>query len=158
MMNTDVQKYWDEFLIINPNVPKDTPYQVWYFGNTDEMALELAKLVIEGKKFATGSLVAVNEVKPEEAPIADGYSVVTDFHGVPMCVIQTVEIRHLPYEEVDAQFASDEGEGDQSLEYWRDVHWRYFTREAAELGIEFNEQSLVCCERFRLLFPIRNES
>ena len=70
-----------------------------------------------------------------------------------MCVIQTVEIRHLPFEEVDAQFASDEGEGDQTLEYWRTVHWRYFSREAAELGIDFDERSIVCCERFRLLYP-----
>lgn len=84
--------------------------------------------------------------------------VVTDFHGVPLCVIQTVEIKHLPFEEVDAQFAADEGEGDQSLEYWRDVHWRYFTREAAELSIDFNKRSLVCCERFLLCIPIQNES
>jgi len=70
-----------------------------------------------------------------------------------MCVIQTTEIRHLPFEDVDAQFASDEGEGDQSLEYWREVHWSYFTREAAELGLDFDKRSLVCCERFRLLHP-----
>ncbi|MBK8465785.1 MAG: ASCH domain-containing protein [Chloracidobacterium sp.] len=152
-MNADVQKYWNEFLILNPAILKDTPFQAWFFGNTAEMALELAQLVIESKKFATASLVAVNDLKPEEAPIPDGYSVVTDFHGVPLCVIQTVEIKHLPFEEVDAQFAADEGEGDQSLEYWRDVHWRYFTREAAELSIDFNKRSLVCCERFLLLYP-----
>ncbi len=152
-MNAAIEKYWDEFLILNPAIPKDTLYQVWFFGNTVEMALELAELVIEGKKFATASLAAVNEIKAEEAPIPDGYSVITDFHGFPMCVIQTIEIRHLPFEEVDSQFASDEGEGDQSLEYWRDVHWRYFLREAAELGLDFDKRSLVCCERFRLLHP-----
>ncbi len=152
-MTADVQKYWNEFLILNPAIPKDTPYQAWFFGNTIEMAFELAELVIEGKKFATASLVAVNDIKPEEAPIPDGYSVVTDFHGVPMCVIQTVDLRYLPFEDVDSQFASDEGEGDLSLEYWRDVHWRYFACEAAELGIDLNRRSLVCCERFRLLHP-----
>ncbi len=152
-MNAAVQKYWNEFLMRNPAIPKDTPYQVWYFGNTVKMALELAELVIQGKKIATASLAAVNKIKPKDAPIPNGYSIVTDFHGVPLCVIQTVEIRHLPFEEVNSQFASDEGEGDQSLEYWRDVHWLYFTSEAAELGIEFNERSLVCCERFRLLYP-----
>ncbi|MFN0278751.1 MAG: ASCH domain-containing protein [Pyrinomonadaceae bacterium] len=152
-MNAAVQKYWNEFLILNPTVPKDSFYQVWFFGNTVEMALELAELVIEGKKFATASLASVNEIKPEQAPIPDGYSVVTDFHGVPMCVIRTVEIRHLPFEDVDAQFAWDEGEGDQSLEYWRDVHWRYFTREAVALSLDFDDRSLVCCERFRLLYP-----
>lgn len=152
-MNAAVQKYWGEFLILDSAIPKDTQYQVWYFGNTVELASELVKLVIEGKKFATASLAAVNEIKPEQAPIPHGYSVVTDFHGVPKCVIQTVEIRLLPFEGVDFQFASDEGEGDQSLEYWRDVHWLYFTREAAELGLDFDERSLVCCERFRLLYP-----
>lgn len=150
---TAVQKYWGEFIMLDPAIPKDTLYQVWYFGNTVEMASELVELVIEGKKFATASLAAVNEIKPEQAPIPAGYSVVTDFHGVPMCVIQTVEIRHLPFEEVDAQYASDEGQGDQSLEYWRDGHWRYFTREAAELGLVFDERAIVCCERFRLLYP-----
>jgi uncharacterized protein YhfF len=152
-MNAAVQEYWNAFVRSNPAISADTPYQVWFFGNTVKMALELAQLVIEGKKFATASLAAVNEIKPEQAPILKGYSVVTDFHGVPMCVIQTVEIRHLPFEDVDTQFASDEGEGDQSLEYWRDVHRRYFTQEAAELDLDFDERSFVCCERFRLLYP-----
>ncbi len=119
-MNAAVQQFWDDFLIMEPAVPKDTPLQVWFFGNCADMAAELAGLVISGKKLATASLAAVNAIKPDEAPIPDGYSVVTDFAGLPMCVIQTVEIRHLPFEEVDAQFASDEGEGDQTLEYWRD--------------------------------------
>ena len=152
-MNNAVQEYWDDFLLLNPAISKDTAYQAWFFGNTAEMALELASLVIEGKKTATGSLAAVNEIKPEEAPKLDGYSVVTDFHCEPMCVIQTVEIRHMPFDQVDAQFAADEGEGDQTLEYWRDVHWWYFTGEAAALGLDFDERSLVCCERFRLLYP-----
>lgn len=152
-MNDPARKYWEAFLETNPEIPKETPYQVWYFGDTPGMAKELAELVIAGKKFATASLAAVNKLKREEAPILDGYSVVTDFNGTPMCVIKTTEIRHLLFEEVDAQFASDEGEGDQGLEYWRDVHRRYFTREASGLGIDFDEQSLVCCERFKLLYP-----
>ncbi len=152
-MSPEVQEYWEDLLRIDPSISKGTSFQSWYFGNTSEMARELGELVISGKKFATASLAAVNEIKPDEAPIPDGYSVVTDFEGVPMCVIQTSEIRHLPFNEVDARFASDEGEGDQSLEYWQDVHWKYFSREAAELGIDFNETSLICCERFKLLYP-----
>ncbi len=151
-MNQDAAIFWQEFLKASPDVAADTPYQVWNFGNTSEMALELAQLVIAGKKFATASLAAVNEIKPDEAPVPSGYSVVTDKEGHPICVIQSTEIRHLPFDEVDAQFAADEGEGDQSLEYWRDVHWRYFTREAQELGVEFNERSMICCERFRSLY------
>ena len=70
-----------------------------------------------------------------------------------MCVIQTTEIRHLPFHEVDAKFAYDEGEGDRTLESWRSEHHAYFTREAAELGFTFDEDSIICCERIQLLFP-----
>ncbi len=151
-MMIDVENFW-KYFCKNNNINPETLYQVWFFGNSSEMARELAGLVILGKKIATASLAAVNALKPENAPIADGYSIVTDFEGNPLCVIQTTEVRHLPFDEVDAQFAYDEGEGDQTLRYWRDVHWRYFTNEAAELNIECNENSLVCCERFKLFFP-----
>jgi uncharacterized protein YhfF len=151
-----VEDFWREFCE-TAKLDSATHYQVWFFGSSSKMARELAELVISGKKTATASLVSVNELTPEIAPIENGYSVVTDFEGNPLCVIQTTEIRQLPFTEVDAQFAFDEGEGDQTLEFWRDVHWRYFTKEAAELGLEFNEKSLICCERFRLLFPIQEE-
>ncbi|HKP69999.1 MAG TPA: ASCH domain-containing protein [Pyrinomonadaceae bacterium] len=117
------------------------------------MASELADLVLSGRKTATASLLAMNELDPDESPRADGFSVVTDFDGEPMCVIQTCEIRHLPFDEVDEQFAADEGEGDLSYEYWRQVHWDYFSREAEDHGLEFDAKSIICCERFRLRFP-----
>ena len=146
-----IKTFWREFCEISKINP-ETPFQVWYFGNTSEMARELAELVISGKKFATASLVEFNEKHPESAPIDNGLSVVTDFEGSPMCVIQTTEIRYLPFNKVDAQFAADEGEGDQTLEYWRKVHHQYFTKEAKDFNLEFNENSLIACERFKLLF------
>lgn len=145
--------FWNDFCKMC-GVDTNESYQVWHFGNTPEMALELAGLVMSGKKTATASQALVNEIKPAEAPILDGYSVVTDFYGEPLCVIRTVEVRHLSFDKVDAHYASDEGEGDLTLEFWRDIHCSYFTHEAAELGIEFNERSIICCERFRLLYPV----
>lgn len=149
--NEDVQNFWREFCE-KSGVHVETPYQVWYFGNNSKMARELAELVASGKKRATASLVEFNDAHPEAAPIDDGYSVVTDFEGAPVCVIQTTEIRLLPFMKVDAEFAFDEGEGDQTLEDWRAGHWQYFTKEAAEYGLNFDENSLVACERFKLLF------
>ena len=148
-----VKQFWLRFCAADPLVQPDTPFQSWYFGNTPDMATELAALVREGKKTATASSVRMNELEPGNAPVPGGYSVVTDFDGAPICVIQTAEIQHLPFEEVDEAFAAEEGEGDLSLEYWRQVHWDYFTREAGENGFDFDARSLVCCERFRLLFP-----
>ena len=147
-----VRRFWEECCAVDSINPQ-TPFQTWHFGNSHEMARELAELVIAGKKTATSSPASVNEIKPDETPVENGYSVVTGMDGEPLCVIQTTEIRHLPFNKVDARFAFDEGGGDRSLEYWRTVHRRYFMNETAELGLTFDEFSLVCCERFRLLFP-----
>ena len=152
-MNEAIKEFWSLFLSANPEVPADTPFQVWYFGNSSEMAKELAELVIAGTKIATASLLETNVRQPENAPVENGYSVVTDFEGQSLCVIRTTEIRHVPFLKIDAAFAYDEGEEDRSLESWRRIHRDYYSKEAAQLGFEFDENSIVCCERFELLFP-----
>lgn len=153
MRTEAVDRFWAVFCSVDPEVDPATPYQVWYFGNSNEMASELVDLVLRGKKTATAASAAMNKLRPEDAPVPNGYSVVTDFEGAPLCVIRTVEIREIPFEEVDAVFAAEEGEGDLSLEHWRRVHWDYFTNEARLHGFDFDERSIVCCERFELLFP-----
>lgn len=152
-MSSVVEEYWAKFLKANPAISADMPYQVWYFGNSSEMARELAALVLSGKKTATASLVETNRRQPKSAPVDGGYSLVTDLEGEPMCVIQTTEIRHVPFTEVDSAFAYDEGEDDRTLASWRKAHRDYFALEGARLGFVFDEDSIVCCERFRLLFP-----
>lgn len=150
----DANSFWREFCRLE-GIAEDTPYQVWYFGNDREEARNLAELVVRGPKRATASLAAFNELHPEMAPVDRGYSVVTDFDGDPVCVVRTTGIRHVPFGEVDARFAFDEG--DRSLADWRAGHWRYFKREAAENGIAFDDRSLICCERFELLYPERTD-
>lgn len=158
MAKTDAtEKFWLE-ACATCGIDPATDYQVWFFGNSEQQARELAELVIAGTKTATASVVEFNDQHPEVAPISDGFSVVTDFFGEPMCVIQTTEIRHLPFREVDAAFAYDEGEGDRTLEDWRQGHWAYFSREGIDSGYSFDERTLICCERFRLIFPRSSNS
>lgn len=152
MSKESVGNFWAKFCSSDSGIDETTPYQVWHFGNTREMASDLLRLVLSGKKTATASSLAMNELKPDDAPVPSGYSVVTDYDGEPACVIQTTEIRHVPFDDVDPEFAAEEGEGDLSLEYWRRVHWDYFTREGSQYGYAFDERSIVCCERFRLVY------
>ena len=151
--NESVQNFWWEFCKSKPEINPDTPFQTWYFGLGREDALELCNLVLQGKKTATASLVWECDHKPEDTPVLHGYSVVTDFDGNPKCVVQTTEIRVVPFNQVDAEFAFDEGEGDQSLDYWRGVHWDYFSRRCAAIGREPSLEMPVICERFALLYP-----
>ncbi len=152
MMNGNIKEFWREFCETS-NTNPETAFQVWHFGLGREDAEELSDLVLQGKKRATASLPWEYEEKPEDAPLVGGYSVVTDFEGNPKCVVRTTELRILPFNEVDAEFASDEGEGDQSLDYWRQAHWDYFSQRCAALGREPDTEMPVNCERFELLYP-----
>jgi uncharacterized protein YhfF len=144
--------YWEAFRQAHGEIPAETPYQAWYFGDSEELAKELADLVIEGKKTATASLFWEYEAEGEALPQEGGYSVITDYDGKPRGVILTTEVRILPFDEVEAEFAAEEGEGDLSLEYWRQAHWGFFARACARFGLEPDVKMPVVCERFRLVY------
>lgn len=78
-------------------------------------------------------------------------SIVTDGFGFPVCAIRIESVERLRFAEVTAAHAFAEGEGDRSLEDWREVHARYFRAEAAELGLVFSERIELFYERFRVL-------
>ena len=58
------------------------------------------------------------------------------------------------FNEVPADFAAREGEGDKTLDWWRDAHRRYFTRELKAAGLAFSEDMLVVCEEFDMVYPL----
>jgi uncharacterized protein YhfF len=111
------------------------------FGDSPALADELLDLVLKGVKTATCS----TEDEPNTSTPGERW-IVLDGRGEPQCVIETTEITYRLYNDVDARFAHDEGEGDRSLAYWRDAHRRYFTR----LG-KFSDGMMLMCERFRLV-------
>jgi uncharacterized protein YhfF len=80
-------------------------------------------------------------------------TVVLDGGGEPLCIIEAVEISIRKYNEVDAVFAREEGEGDLSLQYWREVHKNFFSRVLPKIGKEFSEDIPLVCERFRVIYP-----
>ena len=122
----------------------------WAFGATPEQADELLDLVLAGTKTATASSQADYEKEGEDLPTPGTLGIVVDGAGHPRALVVTTEMRVVPFDQVDADHARDEGEGDRSLEYWRVVHERYFA-EHAEGG--FLPDMPVVLERFRVLYP-----
>ena len=80
-------------------------------------------------------------------------TIALDGRGEPLCVVETVEISFHKYNEVDANFAREESEGDLSLNYWREAHRNYFSRVLLKIGKEFSEDMPLVCERFRVIYP-----
>jgi uncharacterized protein YhfF len=111
------------------------------FGDGPALADELLNLVIKGVKTATCS----TEDEPNTSTPGERW-IVLDGRGEPRCIIETLEVSYRRYNEVDAAFAHEEGEGDRSLAYWREAHRRYFGRQG-----KFSEDMMLMCERFRLV-------
>ena len=93
------------------------------FGDSPELADELLALVIKGVKTATCS----TEDEPNTSAPGERW-IVLDGRGEPRCVIESTEVTYRRFNEIDAAFAHDEGEGDRSLAYWRGAHRAYFGR------------------------------
>lgn len=146
------QEFWQAFReSFAENPPGEDAYQAWSFGDTPEMANELGQLVLDGIKTGTASLAWEYNVDNDPLPRAGEYSIILNGDEEPLCIIETVRVYIEPFNLVDKEQAYAEGEGDRSLQYWRDAHWKYFTRRCEILGREPSEYMPVVCERFRVV-------
>lgn len=80
-------------------------------------------------------------------------SVVLNTRDEAVCIIRTTKVYLRSFWEVSAEHAFKEGEGDRSLEYWREVHREFFTREMEAAGLTFDENMPVVCEEFLRVYP-----
>lgn len=154
MTQESIQSYWQEFL---STLPSDSPYhskgyvaEGW--GDGPDMADELGALIAQGVKTGTCSALWEWEAEGNQIPQVGMLTVVLDGRREPLCIVETVEVTIRKYNEVDANFARSEGEGDLSLAYWREAHKNFFSRTLSKIGKEFSEDMPLVCERFRMIY------
>jgi uncharacterized protein YhfF len=116
--------------------------ETFSFGDSPALADALLELVLSGSKTATCWAESQGLLSAEVGKMM----VVLDGQGVPKAILKTLELTRRRFDEVDEAFAYDEGEGDRTLQYWREAHRRYFTR----IGSYVPDMTL-CCERFELV-------
>ncbi len=125
-------------------------YEAWAFGGAPD---KLAELVLKGIKTATCSAYDLYLAENEPMPKAGDYSVILNSEGRAVCIIRTTKTYVAEFDEVSAEHAFKEGEGDRTLEYWRAVHEDFLTDELATKNLKFNSQTKVLCEEFELVYP-----
>lgn len=163
------------------SVSDTVPPPAWSFGDTPEQADELLDLVLTGRKTATASAYWDYEQEGRQRAAAEGaadgpgaadggvdvairtdldvalpepglLSIILDGSDTPRALIRTTHVRVVPFAEVDAEHARREGEGDGSLEHWRDAHRDFFAANAPA-GETFGADMPVVLERFVVLVP-----
>jgi len=127
----------------------------WAFGGDGdvELANELLGLVLAGVK--TGTASALWEYGADDpVPVAGELSIILDGGGQPRAVIRTTSVEVVPFDQVSAEHAYREGEGDRTLATWRRDH-ENFWRHTLPADREFSEQMPVVCETFEVLYATR---
>ncbi|PMD70683.1 ASCH domain-containing protein [Companilactobacillus nuruki] len=142
-----IQDYWFNFLR-----DKNSLYyplgDITSFGGDPQL---LAKLVYDGTKTATSS--SYDLYKPNEyMPQVGDYNIILDGNEDPICITKTLVTEVIPFDQVSAEHAYHEGEGDRTLEYWRQIHEDFFKKEYQEAGKEFNNQIPCLCEVFERIY------
>jgi len=148
----DIADFWSRFKASVGEVDDARFYEAFHFGDNPELADSLADLVLAGRKRATAGLIWAFEAEGKRPPRTGDLSVVTGWSGQPLCVIETLAVDVVPFDEVTAGFAAVEGEGDGSLAYWRQGHTEYFARECGRIGRTPSGAMLVACERFVVVY------
>ena len=149
-----VETYWRSYLNTLPadSPVRDEEYVAEGWGDSPKMADELGALIAAGTKTATCSALWEYEAEGSSLPDTGLHTIVLNGNGDPLCIIETTEVKLRPYDEVDARFAYEEGEGDRSLEYWREAHWRFFSRTLPNISKEPTMDMPLVCERFRVIY------
>lgn len=124
-------------------------YEAWSFGEAPD---KLADLVLRGVKTATCSAYDLYRINNEPIPQAGEYSVILSSVGEPLCIVKTLKVRVTEFDKVSAEHAFKEGEGDLSLEYWREVHKNFLTNELASVNMKFDGDTKVVCEEFEVVY------
>lgn len=124
------------------------PKDVFNFGGDDPVAAdERLALALAGAKTATTSWPV-----PDPPRWAAGdLSVILDGAGRPAAVMRTLSLAARRFRDVAGDFALAEGEG--GYEDYRRGHFWFYGRQ--ENGHEFGDESVVLCERFEVIYPLK---
>lgn len=151
-MNQSVIELWSQFK--NKYEITHDRYDAWAFGNSPEMADELLANVLSGEKTGTSSLHLLYELglEDEKMPEVGNYSVLLDGKKEAQAIICTKVVDILPYSQISEVHGYLEGEGDRTLNYWREVHQPFFEQELEQYNLTFSEDLLIVYELFEVVF------
>lgn len=152
-MDRICQLFLDEYLGSLPQevAAKYTSFSADYFCGDEYNANLCADLILRGEKRASCSLDYWYSHEGETMPEVGHLQVVTNWEGIPVCIIETTSVSRCQFNEVTECFALAEGEGDLTLAWWREAHWQFFSNECESVGIKPTQDMMLVLEHFKVV-------
>jgi len=152
MDNASARNMWGDYLDAHLEHAFAEAPKTIHFCDNEKDANDCAKLVKKGIKKTTSHSLLGLQYRKEPIPKIGDFKVVTDWDGNAQCIIRTVSVKYRPFFSIDEQYAKMEGEGDKSLDYWKNTHWAYYERELEPFNRVPRESMIVVCEEFEKVF------
>ncbi len=114
---------------------------IWNFGPDRMLSKTLIDLVLSGKKTASTGLYKEGDVVPKVGSFAGIQDLETD----EVHTIQYINVEIKPFLAVEYDYIKKEGEGDKTVEEWREKHRTFFHLT--------HDDVVVVCEEFVLVSP-----
>ncbi|MFE9054097.1 ASCH domain-containing protein [Streptomyces mutabilis] len=118
-------------------------------GTPGELRERLNALVLDGRKTATTGLLAEYVEETEGLEFEGERLALLGNDGDHVATIEITGVERASFGGVTWEHAAAEGEGDRSLDEWRDGHRRFW----AGIGTPVDEATPLVCLRFRLATP-----
>lgn len=116
----------------------------WKFCSDNE---KLISLVLSGEKRATTSLYSEYIKNKEPLPKIGEKSIIQHDNNNDACLIEIEKVIITEFKNITDDLAFIEGEGDKSLEYYRNEHYKIFKK----IDSNFNDESKVVFEMFKVI-------
>lgn len=152
MDNASARNMWGDYLDKHLEDAFHEAPNTIHFCDNEEDANTCVTLVKKGIKKATSDSLLGLQYRKERLPKIGDFTVITNWEGEAQCIVKTTKVRLKPFFSIDEEYAKLEGEGDKSLDYWKKVHWDYFTRELEPFGRVPRDSMIVVCQEFEKVF------
>jgi uncharacterized protein YhfF len=116
-------------------------------GSPGEMRHRLNQLILDGTKRATAGLLAEYGKAQEPLESVGEILVLVDDDGEGIARMMVTRTMTTSFAEVPWEFAESEGEGDRSIEEWREGHRRFWASE----GDDVEDHTSVVLNWFQLV-------
>jgi uncharacterized protein YhfF len=148
-----VEDFWRNYLSTLPENERDQIYlEASSWGNSAELADRIARLITSGIKTTTSSLLWSQQKHQWVLEKPGDKSVVLDSKGNPVCIVEIQEVFVRPFDQVDAEFVYNYGEGDRTIDFWHKNMWEYYQEECQELGKNAEKDMPMICQVFKVIY------
>ena len=148
-----VENFWRNYLLTLPEDERDQNYvEASSWGNSAELADRIARLITSGIKTTTSSLLWSQQKHQWVLEKPGDKTIVLDSKNNPVCIVEIQAVFVRPFDQVDAEFVYNYGEGDRTMDFWHKNMWEYYQEECKELGKNAEKDMPMICQVFKVIY------